>query len=116
MKSKEANLQSECVRWFRLAYPKFALLLIAVPNGGYRNVIEARNLKLQGVVSGVSDLILFVPRCNYNGLCIEMKYGTGKQTDNQRQWQIAVEDQGFEYRIIRNFNEFKSLIDNYMII
>ena len=38
MKSKEAQLQTTCVRWFRLQYPEYARLLFAVPNGGKNQV------------------------------------------------------------------------------
>ena len=116
MKSKEGHLQSECVKWFRLAYPKLALLMVAIPNGGSRNAMEARNLKLQGVTPGVADLVLFVARQGYHGLCIEMKYGTGKQTDTQKVWEKAVVNENYQYRVIRNFDEFISLIDNYLVI
>ena len=50
MKSKEANLQVGCITWFRYQFPKLSKLLIAVPNGGSRNKIEAVNLKKQGVM------------------------------------------------------------------
>ena len=115
MKSKEAQLQSSCVTWFRLQYPKLSKLLISVPNGGSRNVIEAANLKRQGLVSGVADLILFVPANYYHGLCIEMKYGPGKQSPNQKEWQEAVEKQGYLYIICRSFDEFKDEIENYLL-
>lgn len=115
MKSKEAQLQTACVTWFRYQFPKLALLLVAIPNGGSRNVIEAANLKRQGVVSGVSDLILFIPNNTYSGLCIEMKIDKGKQTDNQKAWQLAVESQGYQYIVCRLFDEFKTEIENYLL-
>lgn len=114
MKSKEAQLQSACVTWFRYQYPKLSLLLVSIPNGGSRNKIEAANLKRQGVVSGVADLILFIPNNTYSGLCIEMKYGNGKQSDNQSEWQKAVERQNYKYIICRSFDEFKNDVENYL--
>lgn len=47
--------------------------LIAIPNGGSRHPIEARNLKRQGVKAGVSDLFLAYPVSPYAGLWIELK-------------------------------------------
>lgn len=38
---EESRIQQACVRWFRMQYPRFARLLIAVPNGGGRSKIEA---------------------------------------------------------------------------
>ena len=83
MKGKEANLQAACVRWFRYQYPKYSMILFAIPNGGSRNPIEAVNLKSQGVVSGVADLILLTSNGVFSSLCIEMKADKGKQTENQ---------------------------------
>ncbi len=80
MKGKEANLQAGCVKWFRLQWPKYSMVLVAVPNGGSRNFLEAVNLKKQGVVAGTSDLILLTPRGGFGCLCIEMKAEKGKQT------------------------------------
>lgn len=58
MKHHEHNLQTACVRWFRYQYPKD--IILAVPNGGSRdNKKEAARLKAEGVLAGVSDLIIF---------------------------------------------------------
>ena len=62
MKHIESRLQIACVRWFRMAYPKYKLMLFSVPNGGKRTLMEAIIMKNEGVVSGVSDLILLVGR------------------------------------------------------
>ena len=85
MKHIESRLQIACVRWFRMAYPKYKLMLFSVPNGGKRTLMEAIIMKNEGVVSGVSDLILLVGRKGFNSLCIEMKNKTS-QTLNQKCW------------------------------
>jgi len=114
MKSKEAQLQSACVRYFRYRYPKYQRMFFAIPNGGSRNVIEAANLKVQGVVSGVADLILLMPKQGYSSLCIEMKTGKNKQTNNQMLWGEDASEAGNLYRVVTNFDQFKDLVDWYM--
>lgn len=52
-------------------------LLFAVPNGGRRGKAEASRLKDEGVVAGVSDLILLEPRGGFFGAVIEMKRSDG---------------------------------------
>ena len=74
----ERNLQEACVKWFRLAYPK--LFIFAVPNGGSRNQIEAHNMRLSGVVGGVSDLVVIG---NGKVLFVEMKIAKGRQSERQ---------------------------------
>lgn len=112
---REGRMQTECVKWFRLQYPDLALNLISVPNGGSRNAIEAERLKREGVTAGVADLVLFVPNSTHHCLCMELKYGQqGKQSDTQKEWQIAIEKQNYQYLLIRSIDEFQTEIKNYL--
>ena len=110
----ESQLQQNCIQWFRFQYPKYGRLLFAVPNGHKRNIVTAVKLKKEGVVAGVSDLILLVPNKTYNGLCIEMKIGKGKQTESQKEFQSDVEQTGYKYSVCRTLEEFINLINNYI--
>lgn len=114
MRHGESRLQATCVKWFRLQYPKLDRLLFAVPNGGYRSRFEAAILNGEGVVSGVSDLILLIPSNRYASLCIEMKSGRNRQTDNQKAFQAAVEATGNKYVVCRTFDEFVKIIKDYL--
>ena len=114
MKNLESQLQIACVRWFRYEFPEYGDLLFSVPNGGKRHIATARKLKAEGVVAGVSDLILMVPNKDYHGLCIEMKYGKGKQTDNQKRFQKSVEEQGYKYIVSRTFDDFEKRVSYYL--
>lgn len=116
MRHAESNTQQECVRWFRLQYPRYTKLLFAVPNGGARNKIEAGILKAEGVTPGVSDLILLLGRDGYNALCIEMKTTDrrSKQNDNQAEWQAAVEEHGSKYVVCRTVDSFMAEVTAYM--
>ena len=75
----EHRLQQACVRWFALQYPKHQGRLFAVPNGGRRDAVTGAKLKAEGVVPGVSDLILLKSNCRYGALLIEMKTDKGRQ-------------------------------------
>ena len=115
---EESALQRQCVAWFRIQYPKYALNLFAVGNGGVRSAKEAAIMKGEGVTAGVSDLILLLPSGDgkYHGLCIEMKT-TDKnsgQTDKQIEWQQAVERAGYKYVVCRTFEEFQKIIIDYL--
>lgn len=111
--SPEAKLQTACVRWFRYAYPQHRMLFFAIPNGGSRNLIEASNLKLQGVVAGVSDTFLTVPKGKHHGLYIEFKYGKNKLSDLQSEFLKQVEQQGYATATVYSFDEFSKIIKNY---
>lgn len=114
MKSKEAQLQQLCVAWFKLTYRSYSGLLFASANGGSRNVIEAANLKKQGVLPGVADLQLAVPNSYYHGLFIEVKIKPNKQQPSQIEFQNNVEKQGYCYMVIYDFEQFKKVINEYL--
>jgi len=70
--------------------------LFHIPNGGTRNPREAKNLKLQGVRPGVSDLFLAFPSNGFHGLFIEMKRADGRSaTEEQLKWIERVESVGY---------------------
>lgn len=113
---EEHRIQCACVRWFALQYPQYHGLLFAVPNGGGRSKIEAGKLKAEGVVAGVSDLILLKPNRNYHALCIEMKKpgSAGRQSDRQKAWQQKVTDAGYLYVVCRSVEEFMTVVTQYI--
>ena len=55
MKHNESKIQIEIVKYIRYLYPKS--ILFAIPNGHQRHIITAADLKREGVLAGVSDLI-----------------------------------------------------------
>lgn len=114
MKQQESALQQICIQWFRYQYQELSKMLFAVPNGGFRNQSEAIRMKREGVTPGVSDLILLLPNSEFSSLCIEMKFGKGKQSDLQKEWQIEAEKHGNKYIICNSFESFKVGIEEYL--
>lgn len=63
--------------------------LFAIPNGGKRHLLEAYQLKRQGVKPGIPDLMLAYPYGPYHGLFIELKQNgarKGRVTPDQLIW------------------------------
>ena len=113
MKTTEHEIQVNCVNYFRLRYPKG--LIYAIPNGGQRNVIVAAKLKTEGVLSGVPDLHIPIAKNGFHGLYIELKNGkTGKVSDNQKTIMEKLQSEGYRCEVCRSFDEFRTIIDNYM--
>ena len=104
----EDALQQKCCFWMWNKYPRARGLLFSVPNGGSRDVREVKKLKATGLTPGVSDLIFLY---NTRVYFIELKTEKGYQNAVQRDWQAKVESQGFNYFIVRNLKDFKSLIE-----
>lgn len=76
----EHEEQCAFISAFRKTFP--GVRIIAIPNGGWRDIKTAARLKAEGVCKGVPDL--FVPEW---GLWIEMKRQKGgKASDEQKDW------------------------------
>ncbi len=111
--SKEHDLQVACVRWFKYQYSKFNELIWATPNGGSRNPIEGKRLKAEGVLAGVPDLFIAIPKGKYHGLFIEMKVGRNKPTDNQKRVMAGLIKQGFKCVVCYSIEQFITEIKEY---
>ncbi len=114
VRQQESHLQQCCVAWFRHAWPRYASLLFAVPNGGKRSYKTAALMKAEGALAGVADVLLLVPNDEYHGLAIEFKYGKGRQSPAQKKWQAAVENVGYRYEVVRDYADFIELINKYL--
>ena len=110
----ERQIQIQCVSYFRMKYPEASGVFFSVPNGGARNAWTAKNLKDEGALSGVSDLLLLVPRHGYAGLCIEMKKPGGSMSESQKAFKRAVEGFKYKYVVCYSLDEFKRLIADYL--
>ena len=127
MREEEHNIQAACVRWFNLQWPQYRGLLFAIPNGGARSKATAAKLKAEGVVPGVADLILLVPKTDlvnvngsvgilprYNALCVEMKTEKGRLSPEQKEWQAKVESHGYKYAVCHSLDEFIAVVNGYL--
>ena len=123
-RQEEHNLQARCVKWFRNEWPELSGVFFAVPNGGVigQSKSKAEHAKAgakrrdEGVLAGVSDLLLLVARNGYHGLCIEMKTEDKKsrQIETQKEFERNVVKQGYEYVVVRSYEDFKEKITWYL--
>lgn len=100
----EAQLQQKMVIEFRNNHKG---KIFSVPNGGSRNPIEAKNLKLTGSLAGVSDLIVIQQN---RIIFVEVKIEKGTQSDVQLKFQNDVQSLGFDYFVVRSLKEFKAIL------
>lgn len=114
---REHELQVACVEWFRYQYPRLSKRLFAVPNGGYRDRRTAAKLKDEGVLSGVSDLILLKPNINFHALLIEMKVTEkySRQSSEQKEWQKELTSLNeYKYVVCRSIDDFMREVNDYL--
>lgn len=120
----ESKLQIACVKWFDLSYPHLKMNLFSIPSEGARTPMNGARMKAQGRRAGVADMLLTVVKQTAEtettvtfecaGLFIEFKADKGKQSENQIAFEKAVTTTGYKYVIIRTFDEFKNLIEDYL--
>ena len=106
IKESEDKIQSDCYVWFHNTYPNLRGLLCYNLNNSKNKIDGARN-KAKGLIAGRSDMVLYY---NSNAFMIEFKTSDGSQSQGQKEWEALVRSQGFQYHIVRSFEEFKSLI------
>ena len=106
MKSEEL-VQQEIVLDFNNKRPDLRGCLCYNLNnsiGGKRG----RDNKFKGIIEGRSDLVLYFNKSAYH---IELKTLTGTQRPAQKEWQATIENQGFEYVIIRSVESFWEYVE-----
>lgn len=105
----ESELQQQCVRWFKLAYPNE--LMFSIPNEGIRSVKTASRMKAEGMRSGVADLQFI--KVGKMPLFIEMKFGRNIQNITQKEFEKQVEALGCRYVVCKTFDSFQCEVSKY---
>lgn len=108
--SSEASEQSVFFAWLAVYRPFVRALTFAVPNGGKRNIFEAKALKLQGVTPGVPDVFMAIPSESFSGLFIEFKFGKNRASGLQNAFIARVREAGYRADICYSFEEAKAVV------
>lgn len=88
--------------------------LLAIPNGGRRDVREAARLKAEGVKPGVSDLLLPLRRGGHFALWLELKAPGNKPTPLQRAWLRRMELAGYRAEWADDWLKAAAVIAEYV--
>ena len=111
----EAIEQAKVIAWARANernYPYLQLLHCSL-NGVKMTKAQAGRAIAQGMLSGVPDLFLPVPKNGYHGLFIEMKYGSNKVTENQEKFLQNAANVGYAISVCYSANEAIKRIEDY---
>jgi hypothetical protein len=104
----EEHLQAAIVRYYRLQYPERYGMLFSNHNNA-NSAAQGEKAKAQGRVAGVADLTYL--NGNGNIVFIECKTPTGKQSQEQKQWQKLIEENGYRYEIVRSIEDAKKIFE-----
>lgn len=90
------------------------ILYYAIPNGGSRHMLEAKNLKRSGTKAGIPDVCIPVPKKDYGALYIELKRQKGgKVSDYQQDWITDLTIAGNKAVVCYGFEDAKKVIEEY---
>ena len=115
--SPEMRLQAKCFVRAWNEFPETRRLLFHVENElnlAGNNAVKGAIRKSEGIVKGVADLILLIPRHGFHGLMIEMKTPDGYWRKDQQEWAALVRAQGYRYEVIRTEEDFIALLAEYL--
>ena len=81
----------------------------SVPNGAKLKITQANKIKREGMMSGVSDLIILLPK---RAIFVEIKNpnGKGRQSPTQKEFEAKIKELGFEYCIWDKWEQVEQFI------
>jgi hypothetical protein len=88
--------------------------LLAIPNGGHRDVRTAAKLKAEGVKAGVSDLLLPLRRDGFFGLWLELKAPGKVPTKEQHAWLRRMARAGYRAEWRDSWADAAAVIADYV--
>lgn len=112
----EAIEQEKVIKWARdneNNYP-FLWLLHSSLNGVKLSKNQAGRAKTQGMLSGVPDLFLPVPRNNFHGLYIEMKSEKGRVSVSQSRFLSVTNELGYQSIVCYSSEDAIEKIKEYL--
>lgn len=116
--ASEHEEQSAVVDYLHTAYPE--VLFFSVPNGsmlggGRIGAVRMNTLKAEGLLPGVSDLVIFEPRNGYSAMFLEMKRDKGGKVSENQEWFLAQVEARKGFGAVANgFDEAREIIDTYL--
>lgn len=106
--ASERQHQQAVMKWarqpsIRERWPELALLH-HIKNETTGGAAEVAADKAMGVKKGVPDLCLPVARGGFHGLYIEMKTPSGRASEAQRWWGMALKEQGYRAVVCHGYD------------
>jgi hypothetical protein len=83
-------------------------------NEGKVKIQQAMRAKRMGLKAGIPDLMLPIPKGDYNGLYIELKTQIGRVSKVQNKWLTYLQNQGYQAIVCRSVKDAVQAVANYM--
>lgn len=112
-KHEEYDNQKAFFKWLNLYGKQIAKYTFHIPNGGSRDIREAKNLKAMGVLAGIPDIFCAMPAYGYHGMFIEFKSENGKTTAKQEEMMEGLCRNGYKVVVCYNWEDAKKMMEWY---
>ncbi len=117
--ASEDHEQVVLITRVRFLYPLLADNVMAIPNGGWRNKVQAAKLKRAGVLKGAPDVLVALVRRyqhrEYPGLFIEMKKVKGGTVSaDQKKVHKALSKAGYLVVVCRGADAAWEVFEEYV--
>jgi len=106
-KVSEHNLQAMVLDYLKIA-GKPHVRAVAIPNAGRRSYMMGARMKREGLVAGAADLLICLPGGRVGWL--EMKTIKGRQSLEQKSFQLWCLEIGHPYAVARSFDEATKIL------
>ena len=113
---EERFLQQDCAAWLKkeLYLRKLPQLFYHVANERKATPAQHNRLKLQGVLGGVSDVVLPLKSGEYSGVYCELKTKRGCPDLDQKNFLHAVAKEGYLAVVVNDLDTFKEVLIAYL--
>lgn len=114
---KSGDVSEEAIQKTVMAYVRMNIILrnvvIHIPNEGKRTKFFGKKLKDLGMVPGVSDLFIAMPRRGFGGAWIELKSKKGIISQAQEKFILNMTHQNYYATVCRSVDEAIKTINWY---
>lgn len=110
----ESGLQAACHVWFHNSHPTLRGLGFMIHNDGLKGAIQSAQDTARGVVRGIPDYCVAVPRGGYHGLYVELKVDGKKPSKTQLKRHAQLREQGYRVEVRLELHLFQDLITEYL--
>ena len=108
---EEAQLSAALLEYLESAKP--SCVYCAIPNGGSMGLIEATNLKRQGMIAGAADWVF---TWHNDSGWIELKTKNGGTTDHQSAFRHRCSELQVRYQIARSLDDCIRILKQWGVV
>lgn len=110
----EQILQVNLMAWIEHNYPEERKSILHIANERRTSMQQGKLLKRMGVMSGVSDLFIALPRGQWSGCWLELKEGKGKPSQAQKDFLARMIKNGYMAACVTGLEAAQEVIKQYL--